>query len=184
MIGNPLWTVPLEALSQTLTRPLFSPSRRPPASPVTVVPPVEVPSPSKEPDDPKLTLLGTIVGQSGNIAVVLDQASNSVVRLKTGQAHAGWTLRSVGQRVARFGKDHHGVTLALPAHNANQMANVGLKALGRPEVCADGQIDGPATENCVRSGPPSTPAAAQTSEDSRKNRWRDAAEAIAARRAR
>src|SRR5258708_33146709 len=28
--GNPLWAVPLDALSMTRERPLFSPSRRPP----------------------------------------------------------------------------------------------------------------------------------------------------------
>jgi general secretion pathway protein N len=184
---NPLWAVPLSALSETNSRPLFSPSRRPPLRLVTTMPSAEpVRSPAKEPDHPMLSLLGTIVGSSKGIAVVLDQTSNGVIRLWSGQAHAGWVLRSVGQRVASFEKDGQTATLALPALGAKEMAGTAPERPGgaRAGICADNQIAGSSAENCVRSGPPGIPVAKQTSANSRKKRWHDALEAAAARRAR
>jgi hypothetical protein len=185
-IDNPLWTVPLGALSETVTRPLFSPSRRPPAPPVAFVPPTApLQPPSREPDHPMLTLLGTIVSKSQSIAVLLDQTSSGLIRLRTGQAHAGWVLRSVGHRVAIFERERQEFTLALPAAGTKQKADVALDT-SKGEyagVCADGRMVGPLPENCAKSGPPAVPVP-QTSANSRKKRWHDAHEAAMARRGR
>ena len=115
--GNPLWSVPLSTLTATRERPLFSPARRAPAAavagPVAVAPPPPPPPPT-EPERPQLVLVGAIASDTEGFAVFLDQATNSVVRLRTGQDHDGWVLRSVKGREATLQKDKVTTTLALP----------------------------------------------------------------------
>jgi general secretion pathway protein N len=132
--GNPLWGIPLRVLTVTRERPLFSPSRRPPAPPV--VAPAPAPRPvvaakPPEPDHPLLTIVGTIVSASDGIGVFIDQATNEVVRLHTGQEHDGWVLRSVHGRETNFEKHERSSTLALPAPGATATASpapVGMPA--------------------------------------------------------
>jgi general secretion pathway protein N len=115
--GNPLWSIPLSNLTATRERPLFSPSRRatPPAvaAPVTAAAPP--PPPPSEPERPMLTLVGAIASETDGFAVFVDQASNSIVRLRVGQDHDGWVLRAVKGREATLEKNRHSTTLALPA---------------------------------------------------------------------
>jgi hypothetical protein len=103
-------------LSFTRDRPLFTPSRRPPApavaGPVAAAPPP--PPPTTEPEQLQLVLVGAIASGSEGIAVFLDQATNAVIRLKTGQDHSGWVLRSVKGREATLQKDQQTQTLVLP----------------------------------------------------------------------
>jgi general secretion pathway protein N len=119
--GNPLWSVPLSTLTATRERPLFSPARRAPApavaGPVAVAPPPS-PAPPAEPERPQLVLVGAVASDTEGFAVFLDQATNSVVRLKTGQDHGGWVLRSVKGREATLTKDQLTTTLALPVPGA------------------------------------------------------------------
>jgi general secretion pathway protein N len=116
--GNPLWAIPLSSLSATRDRPLFTPSRRPPAQaiagPVAPAPVAAPPTPPAEPDRPQLTLVGAIAGQNEGIAVFLDQTNNNVIRLRTGQDHLGWVLRSVKGREAILEKNRLSTTLELP----------------------------------------------------------------------
>ena len=69
---NPLWAIPLGRLTASRERPLFAPTRRPPApAPVVVSAPVQAPPPlPAEPERPQLSLLGPIVG-SEKIGFVL-----------------------------------------------------------------------------------------------------------------
>jgi len=123
--GNPLWAIPLRVLTATRERPLFSPSRRPPAPPVVAAPPPPRPAPvakPAEPDHPLLTIVGTIVSENDGIGVFIDQATNEVIRLHTGQDYSGWTLRSVQGRETMFEKDSRKATLALPAATATATA--------------------------------------------------------------
>jgi general secretion pathway protein N len=115
-IANPLWVIPLRSLTAMRERPLFSPSRRPPP-PVTVAPVISPapPPPVVEPDHPLLELVGTVVGESEGIGIFVDDATKAVVRLRIGQDHGGWLLRSVGPREVRFEKGSRRATLALPA---------------------------------------------------------------------
>ena len=116
--GNPLWGVPLSALTATRERPLFTPSRRAPApavaGPVAAAPAPPPPPPPAEPERPQLVLVGAIANGSEGIAVFLDQATNNVIRLRTGQDHSGWVLRSVKGREATLQKDQQTTTLTLP----------------------------------------------------------------------
>ena len=113
--GNPLWAIPIESLSATRDRPLFTPSRRPPDQPVALAPPPPSAPPAAVAPRPQLVLMGTVVSTAGSIGIFTDQASGQIVRLKVGDAHGGWTLRGVGPRdvVMHGGADT--VTLALPA---------------------------------------------------------------------
>jgi general secretion pathway protein N len=117
--GNPLWSVPLTALSATRERPIFSPSRRPPppqivAAPYAPPPKPPPPAPPPEPDHPLLTLLGTLAGETGGIGIFIDQNDNAPVSLRIGEAHQGWVLRAVRGREAVFERNDRTATLALP----------------------------------------------------------------------
>jgi general secretion pathway protein N len=116
--GNPLWGVPISTLTATRERPLFTPSRRAPApavaGPVVAAPPAPPAPAPAEPERPQLVLVGAIASGSEGIAVFLDQATNNVIRLRTGQDHSGWVLRSVKGREATLQKDQQTTTLTLP----------------------------------------------------------------------
>ena len=115
--GNPLWTIPLNTLSATRERPLFTPSRRPatqaaPAAIANVPPP---PPPAAEPEQLGLRLLGTIAGRNDGIAICLNLATSEVVRVRTGESFEGWNLRTVRGREATFEKASRQEVLALPS---------------------------------------------------------------------
>jgi general secretion pathway protein N len=134
--GNPLWSVSLDSLSATRERPLFSASRRPPIPP----PPEIAPSPPpmtlshKEPDHPRLVLVGTIVGHATDgqardnqardlhtrdLAVLLEEKTRGVIRLRPGQEHDGWALRRIGRREVTLEKENQIETLTLSASGAD-----------------------------------------------------------------
>jgi len=114
-VGNVVRTVPLSKLSLTRDRPIFSPSRRPPPPPVAmpvIAKPVERPKPA-EPENPPLVLVGTVVGEDSGIAVLVEQASENVVKLRVKESHQGWTLQSIQGREVTFQKDRKSSVLAL-----------------------------------------------------------------------
>jgi len=115
--ANPLWAIPLSRLTATRDRPLFLPSRRA-AVPGVAAAPVAAPAPSApsptEPERPALTLVGAIASETEGFAVFVDQATNTVIRLRTGQDHQGWVLRAVKGREATLVKASVSTTLMLP----------------------------------------------------------------------
>jgi len=114
--GNPLWGIPMSALSVTRERPVFSATRRRPAPPPAPMPVVEAPPPPPaEPEPPHLTLVGTATGETDNVAVVIDQTTRNLIRLRIGEAVLGWFVRSLNSRTITIEKDSRSVTLALPA---------------------------------------------------------------------
>jgi general secretion pathway protein N len=116
--SNPLWAIPLKSLTKTRERPLFSPSRRPPPPAVVAVPRVAPPkiiARPTAPQRPNMQLIGTVISDGESIGVFLDQTSNVLVRLKTGEGHSGWILRSIKAREATLEKESQKETLRLPA---------------------------------------------------------------------
>ena len=113
--GNPLWAVPLSILTATQERPIFSASRRPPQPAVVAAPVVSAPTPQKptEPEHPPLALIGAVVGETDAVAVFLDRTNQKIVRLRQGEAYAGWTLSSVLPREVTFKKADRTEVLAL-----------------------------------------------------------------------
>lgn len=115
--GNPLWGIPLRKLTASVARPLFAPTRRPAAVEVKASQPASPPSPpkAKEKEKPQLTLLGTVAADSmEGIGLFLDRGDKSVVRLKTGEDHNGWVLRSVSPRQVVLEKGDQNAILNLP----------------------------------------------------------------------
>jgi general secretion pathway protein N len=116
--GNPLWSIPVDSLSTTRDRPLFSPSRRPPPPAVVaapyVPPPPPPPPPPSEPDHPLLTLLGIVASGNGGVGIFMRQSDQVWVNLRIGEGYQGWVLRTVRGREAIFEKSERTATLALP----------------------------------------------------------------------
>ncbi len=81
--GNPLSRLPINSLSVTRERPLFSSSRRPPPPPA---PPASIAesSPPADLERPPLTLQGTAIGKARDIAVVFDEAAKGSVKRSDG----------------------------------------------------------------------------------------------------
>jgi general secretion pathway protein N len=113
--GNPLWAVPLSSLSATRDRPLFAPTRRPPPAAVPFVrAPAPPPPPVVEAAPPRLTLIGTVINDREKIAVFQDDATQGIIRIKLGEQHAGWVLRSVQGRSVTLEGNNREATFALP----------------------------------------------------------------------
>jgi general secretion pathway protein N len=115
--ANPLWAIPLSALSATRNRPLFTPSRRPPAPIVANTPaPVAAPPPPTPaaPERPNFVLIGTVAGENDSVAVFIDNSTRDAVRLRAGEGHSGWVLQSVDRRTATLQKGTQTETLELP----------------------------------------------------------------------
>jgi len=126
--GNPLWAIPLRELSTTRERPLFAPTRRPPPQAITQAPPPPAPPTVAAPAVPPFTLIGTLVNERGGFALFLDPASRAVIRLRTGEAHAGWVLRSVSMRDAMLQQDRSTTVMTLPARETEGGATRAARA--------------------------------------------------------
>ncbi len=144
--GNPLWSVPLSALTATQERPIFSATRRPPPRAVAAPPvgAVEVPPPPKLVEaPPPLVLVGAVVGEGDAIAILVDQTDQKVIRMRQGETRAGWSLSSV------------------------QAREVTLKQGNRSEVLVLRRLDGPPAAPSAASTSPAgklmTPAGGGTS---------------------
>jgi hypothetical protein len=119
---NPLWAIPLAQLTVTRERPLFSASRRPPPAVIAKAAPAPAGPPPKpaQPDKPPLVLVGTVTGEGQAIGLFANPADRSVVRLKTGQDHKGWMLRTVQPRQAVLAKGPQIAVLELPRHDVSK----------------------------------------------------------------
>src|ERR1700733_6950166 len=120
--ANPLWGTSVKQFSVTRERPIFLPSRRPPATPPSAITVAKVASPTqpKEPEQPQLSLVGTISGDDAKFGIFIDQATNAVVRLKLGEDFQGWQLRSVQGRGVAFQKDQQSFVVSLPQPGFSQ----------------------------------------------------------------
>ena len=174
LTGNPLWAVPLGALTDTRARPIFSPSRRPPSPPFVASspPPTPKPPPPREPDRVKLTLLGTVIGTSDSIGVFLDETSKDVIRIRIGASHDGWRLNSVQRRAASFKKNRQETTLMLAPPGSDQPpSSVGLAASKSSDANVSGNRGAAnSAENRARPVALTLPAAAPTTPSTHKLR--------------
>lgn len=139
--ANPLWEMPLKQFSVTRERPIFLPSRRPPAPPASLVTvaKVIVPPRPKEPEQPQLSLVGTISGEDAGFGIFVDQATKNVLRLKIGEDFQGWQLRSIQAREASFQKNQLTFVVALPQPGLSQ-PSVAVREEGRPPGSEDGRL--------------------------------------------
>src|SRR5271165_6324079 len=136
--GNPLSRIPINSLSVTRERPLFSASRRPPLPPPASI---AKSSPPAELERPPLALQGTAIGKPRDIALVFDEAAKVSVRLHVGEAAEGWYLRAVHRRTVTVEKDSRIVVLSLPAPGAAPSSPPALASdqSDRPNMRDDGR---------------------------------------------
>ena len=118
----------------TRDRPLFSPSRRPPA-PVAVAP-VSTPTATVEakpaaPEPPPFKLLGTIVGVDARVALLRDRSSSSVLRVHEGETQSGWRALKVAARSIMLARGADIVTLELPKPGAASDDPLGTERASR-----------------------------------------------------
>ena len=115
---NPLWSIPLASLTATRDRPIFAPTRRPPtivqAAPVKSEPPPPPPPTLSPPSRPLLTLLGAIASDTDSMAIFMDETTKAIVRMKVGESHSGWMLRSVAKRQATLEMARQVAVLVIP----------------------------------------------------------------------
>lgn len=115
--GNPLWGITVESLSATRDRPLFSPSRRPPAA-VAPTTSFNVTAPS-EPEKPPLDLIGIVTGSGEGYAVFVNTTTHAVIRLRTGEGHDGWVLLTAKGHEAVLQRHDRTVVVSFPKPSQN-----------------------------------------------------------------
>jgi hypothetical protein len=70
-------------------------------------------SPVRPADRPLLALIGTVVGTGDGYAVFVNESTRAIVLLKAGEAHGGWTLRSIKPREAVLQRNDRMISLHL-----------------------------------------------------------------------
>ena len=144
--GNPLWSVPLSALTATEERPIFSATRRPPPRAVAAVrteAAAAPPPPKPVEGPPPLVLVGAVGGEGDAIAVLLDRTDQKVIRMRQGESRGGWALSSVQPREVTFRQGERNEVLALQRMEAPPPP--GPAAIGAPPPAAGGTLVMPTT---------------------------------------
>ncbi|HLK80629.1 MAG TPA: hypothetical protein VKT99_03915 [Xanthobacteraceae bacterium] len=95
-LPSPLAAQPLDRLSATRERPLFSPSRRPPPPPPTVVAAPAPPPPPPPPPD--VALFGIVMDGDEAHAVVRAGPADKIMRVGVGDDIAGWKVAQIEER--------------------------------------------------------------------------------------
>jgi hypothetical protein len=107
--ATPLAEQPLERLSATRERPLFSPTRRPPPTSPTIV--EGPPPPPPPPAPPAVALLGVVMDGESARAIIRPSPAEKMTRVGIGDDVGGWKVAqiearrlvlSLGERLATF----------------------------------------------------------------------------------
>jgi general secretion pathway protein N len=93
---NPVAQQPLDQLSVTHGRPLFSPTRRPPPKPVAAAV-VSVAAPPPAPP-PSLVLLGVVSADGDGRAAIRSRDKDKVVQVRLGDDVGGWKVERIEPR--------------------------------------------------------------------------------------
>ncbi len=110
-VANPVAAaLDIDALNATRDRPLFTPSRTGPQAPAVEELPTrdfveEVPLPMP----PQVRLVGLMMIGDGGIALLRDENTGAVVRLREGEDYDGWAMHVVDDRsvtLSRDGEEH------------------------------------------------------------------------------
>jgi hypothetical protein len=93
---SPLAAQPLDRLSATRERPLFSPTRRRPAPPAPIVLAPEPPPPPPPPPD--VALFGIVMDGDEARAVVRASPADKIMRVRIGDDIGGWKVSQIEGR--------------------------------------------------------------------------------------
>lgn len=104
--SHPLAALSIESLAATRERPLFSPTRRPPAPPrAPVVAAAPPPPPPPPPEPPAVTFFGVVAEGDGARALVRAGPENESLRVRVGDRIGDWAVSDIDRRrlVLSFG---------------------------------------------------------------------------------
>jgi len=118
-IANPLEAQPLDRLSATRDRPLFSPTRRP--TPPPPPPPPEQPPVAVVPQPPNLTLVGIVLDDEGARALIRSSATNAD-RVQIGDDIGGWKVAQIDGRRLVLSLDGRFATFTLFSDESSEQA--------------------------------------------------------------
>jgi general secretion pathway protein N len=116
---NPLHSLRLEGLESTRNLPLFTTTRTPPVVEATPEPPPEPEAVEPEvveeppPEPPALKLIGIVMTAAEQVALLSDEATGEVQRLRPGEDYDGWTLKIVDSRTVELANAEQRHTLTM-----------------------------------------------------------------------
>jgi len=119
-LANPLEVQPLDRLSATRERPLFSPTRRPTPPPPPPPPPEAAPV-AVVPQPPNVQLFGIVMDDQGARAIVR-VGSEKVDRVQIGDDIGGWTVSQIEGRRLVLSLDGRFATFTLFSNDNGQQA--------------------------------------------------------------
>jgi hypothetical protein len=111
--GNPVAEISLDRLSATRDRPLFSPSRRPPAPAALAVRAEQAPQPLPSSSPPGVALFGTVVGAQGARAFIATGTADRIIGVGPGDDVSGWTVTAITQRNLVLSRAEQSATFTL-----------------------------------------------------------------------
>jgi general secretion pathway protein N len=118
-LANPLEAQPLDRLSATRERPLFSPTRRP--TPPPPPPPPEAAPVAVAPQPPNVQLFGIVVDDEGARAIVRS-GTEKVDRVQIGDDIGGWKVAQIEGRRLVLSLDGRFATFTLFSNDSGQQA--------------------------------------------------------------
>ena len=127
VLPSPLAAQPLDRLSATRERPLFSPTRRPPPPPPPVVVAPEPPPPPPPPPD--VALFGIVMDGDEVHAVVRAGPAAKITRVRVGDDIGGWKVAQIdGRRLILSLDDRIATFLMFAGNSANGAPRTGPEA--------------------------------------------------------
>src|SRR5262245_14230767 len=159
-LANPLEAQPLDRLSATRDRPLFSPTRRftPPPPP----PPPEQPPVAVVPQPPNLTLVGIVLNDEGARAIIRSSATKAD-RVQIGDDIGGWKVAQIDGRRMVLSLDGRFATFTL-------FSNENAQQLSRDNEAQAGDVTGQAPPASAPQSSTSQPSERQSATPRRRSR--------------
>jgi len=126
-LPSPLAAQPLDRLSATRERPLFSPTRRPPPPPP---PDVAAPAPPPPPPPPPdVALFGIVMDGDEAHAVVRASPADKIMRVRVGDDIGGWKVTEIsGRRLVLSLDDRIATFMMFAGNSANGPPRTGPEA--------------------------------------------------------
>jgi hypothetical protein len=151
-LPSPLAAEPLDRLSATRERPLFSPTRRPPPPPPPVVAAPQPPPPPPPPPD--VALFGIVTDGDETHAVVRAGPAGKITQVRVGDDIGGWKVAQIEGRQLILSLDDRTATFMMFAGNSTNRAphtDPGIQSADRQ---SQGQTQ---PQNQVRQNAPAAP---------------------------
>jgi hypothetical protein len=122
VLENPLAVHSLDRMSATRERPLFSPSRRPPAPPAPPI--VQLPVIAPPPPPPNVTLFGIVLEADEARALVRVPPKNEMIRVRIGEEIGGWKVTQIDGRKLVLSLDDRLATFTIFSGQGAKAPNV------------------------------------------------------------